>query len=698
VLSVANLGSLFSEKRYDLVESAFKEALDDPLPNADLLLAAVRGLARAPHSQKGRLQGMAAAAEAALREKSLDPGIGPLRWTILKEAVRAGATPSTPDGFHKLFEDAFASAYPEARSLNALLGRFRFREAKEPADGLARMEKVEKWIPFEVGGCFVMPGRGAGRVVETNFALDSVRVDFESAKGVAIPIGVAARSLQPLPEGHFLRDKLTDPAALARAVAEDPAGAVRRLIGSFGRVVTLAELKEAMNGLVSEDAWSAWWAGARKNPQIVVHGSGKNASVEWSSSAGAADTTLLSKFEKATLAERIEIFRKNYRRSPELAASMAKALAAEAKKLEDREPARAFEIAVLVEKVPGVEVALAVEEHVLARPLTLLPQLADRTMREKALDLVVTRKPEEAPAALSEWFFKEEDGRTLEWMDRALAALSPETREKTHSKILSSPRTGPRAFVWYAQKAAQDEALRARLNAQILGRLLDAISWDELGSIRTKVRELFDRTGIAAAWLVRQATLDEARAFLEALARHNELEKVRRDGLVAAAEMRFPELRQAAADTFFATAEAIEGKRQELERILKVEIPENTKGIALAAAEGDLTENFEYKARRDRQQLLSARAGKLQEELSRARPIEPASIDGLEVRPGTRVTLTTPSGTKTIVLLGPWDSKPEEGIYSYLSDAGTALLGKTAGESVDFLGESAVIGTIEPWR
>ena len=698
MVSLATLNSYFTTKRYDLVESAFREALIDPLPNAELLLAAVRGLARSPHSQKGRLQEVAGAAEAALKDQALEPGIGPLRWALLKEAVRAGATPSTPDGFHKLFEDALVAAYPEAPSLNALLGRFKFREAKEPADGLSRLEKLEKWIPFEVGSCFVMPGHGAGKVVERNFALDAVRLDFEGARGVSIPIGVAAKNLQALPEGHFLREKLSDPAALARAVAHDPADAVRRLVASLGRAVTLTELKESMKGLVSDDAWSSWWTAARKNPQVVVHGSGKNASVEWSASAGAADATLLAKFEKAPLSERIDLFRKNHKRSPELAAAMAKALAAEAEKLEDEDPARAFEIAVLVQRVPGVELALAVETHVLEKPLTLLPQLADRTMREKALELVVTRRPEEAPAILHDWFFKEEDGRTIEWMDRSLLQLSAEARDRTHSKILSSPRAGPRAFVWYAQKAGEDEALRARLNAQIMGRLLDAVSWDELGTLRTKVREMFDRTGLAAAWLVKQASLEEARAFLEALSRHNELEKIRRDGLVAAAEMRFPELRTAAADTFFVTPESIERKRQELDRILKVEMPENTKGIAIAAAEGDLTENFEYKARREKQQLLSARAGKLQDELSRARPIDPAAIDGSDVRPGARVTLSLPSGRKTVTLLGPWDSRPEEAIYSYLSDAGKALLGKMVGETVDFLGEPAVVETIDPWR
>jgi transcription elongation GreA/GreB family factor len=697
-VTLPSLNSLLAEKRYDLVESAFQEALDDPAVNADFLIGAVRALARAGPKEKNRLQSMAGAAEAALSPLSVEPGVGPLRWTLLKEAVRASATPSAKEGFHKLFEDAIAAAYPDAPSLNGLLGRFRFREARDPADGLARIERVEKWLPFEVGRVFLMQGRGAGRIVETNFALDSVRVDFEVAKGVSIPIGVASKSLLPLPADHFLREKMTDPAALSERVLADPPGAVERLAASLGRDVSLQELKDAVKGLVPEEAWSGWWGAARKDPRVVVHGAGKSATVEFSASSDAADSSLLAKFAKLPLAERMDLFRKNQKRSPEFVATMAKALADEAAALEETDPARAFEIAVLVEKVPGIEVARTVERRVLEKPLALLPRLQDRTMREKALELVARQRPGDAPAILAEWVFKEEDGRTIEWIDRKLVELSPEARDKVHAKILSSPRTGPRAFVWFAQKAAQDEALRARLTPQVMGRLLDAISWDELGPLRSKVREMFDRTGLAAAWLVKQATLEDARSFLESLARHNLLEKIRRDGLVAAAEMRFPDLRKPAEDTFFVTAESIEAKREELERILKVEIPENTRGIALAAAEGDLSENFEYKARREKQQLLSARAAQLQAELARARPLNPATVDLTEVRPGTRVTLRLASGTRTVTLLGPWDSKPEKGIYSYLSDAGQALLGRTPGDSLSLFGESAVVETIDRWR
>src|SRR5664280_1554556 len=439
-------------------------------------------------------------AEAELKKKSSDPATARLRWTILKEAVRAGATPSTPDGFHKLFEEALAAAWPSRPSLPALLGRFKFREAKDPAEGLTRAEKAEKWLPFEVGRVFSMAGRGAGKVVETNFALDSVRVDFEAAKGIAIPIGVASKNLVPLAEGHFLFEKFTTP--------------------------------EALKGLISEDAWTSWWAAARKNPQVVVHGSGKTATVEWSDSADAADANLLARFEKAPLKDRLELFRKNQKRSTPLATAMAKALAKDAEALEDRDPALAFEIAVLVEKFPGVALAGAIEKHVLARPLALLPRLRDRAIRERALEVIVKEQPAEAPAILAEWFFKEEDSRTIEALDRSLAEIDPDTRERTLEKLTKSPRSGPRAFVWFAQRSAQDEAFRARLNPPVLTRLLDALTWDELGAARSKVREMFDRTGLVAGWLVKQATVEEARVFLEALTRHHELEPHRRDGLL----------------------------------------------------------------------------------------------------------------------------------------------------------------------
>ena len=697
-MNLPELSSLLSEKKFDVVENGVKDALLEAEANADVLAAAFRGLARAS-GQKGRLQNLATLADATLRGPGTSPEAARLRWTLLKEAVRAGATPSSDAGFHKMFEEAIRAAYPDSPSLTTLLGKFRFREAKEPVDGLARVDRAEKWLPFEVGRCFFMAGRGAGKVVEMNFALDAVRVDFEKAVGVSIPIGVAAKSLSPLPEGHFLHEKLTARESLGALVLSDPPEGLRRLLDSFGRALPVAEVKEAMAGLVPEERWTSWWTAARKSAHVVLHGSGKTATVEWTHTSEDADAAILAKFEKAHSPEtRLDFFRKNAKRDPALAATMAARLAEDAKSVRSSNPPLAYELAVAVEKVEGVALPFTPEELVPESPLPMLGRIEDRLSRERFLEGLLASRPEDGPRLVAEWFFREEDARTLDLIDRRLADVDPATREATLDKLLKSPRSGPKAFLWFGLRAAQDESFRARLTPTVLGRLLDAASWEDLGGGRAKIRELFDRTGMAAAWLVKQATLEEAQQFLQALDRHNELEPHRRAALFSAAEMRFPDLRKGGDENFFVTEEALEGKKKELEKLVEVDIPENTKGLALARAEGDLSENFEYQARKQRQQDLGVRVAKLQEELRKARVLDPAAVDTSEVRPGTRVTLRLLGGMRAVTLLGPWDSKPEVEIYSYLADASKGLLGRKVGDRVSFLGDEGLIDAIEVWR
>lgn len=697
-MNLPELSSLLSEKKLDVVENAVKDALLDPEANGELLLAAFRGLARAS-GQKGRLQNLATLADATLRGPGTTPESTRLRWALLKEAVRAGATPSTQDGFHKHFEEAIRAAYPDSPSLTTLLGRFRFREAKEPVDGLARMERAEKWLPFEVGRCFFMGGRGAGKVVEMNFALDAVRVDFEKSVGVSIPIGVASKSLTALPEGHFLHDKLTSREALGALVLSDPPEGLRRLLDSFGRPLPLSDVKEAVAGLVPEERWTSWWTSARKDPHVVLHGSGKTATVEWTHTTQAADAAILAKFEKAHSPEaRLDFYRKNAKRDPVLATRMATKLAEDARALRATNVSLAYELAVAAEKVEGVELGFSPEELVPDSPIPMLGHIEDRLSRERFLEGLLSSRPEDGPRLVAEWFFREEDARTLEFIDRRLAEVDPPTREATLDKLLKSPRSGPKAFLWFGLRAAQDESFRARLTPTVLGRLLDAASWEDLGGGRSKIRELFDRTGMAAAWLVKQATLEDAQQFLQALDRHNDLEPHRRAALFSAAEMRFPDLRKGGEENFFVTEEALEGKKKELEKLVHEDIPENTRGLALARAEGDLSENFEYQARKQRQQDLSVRVVRLQEELRKARVLDPATVDTTEVRPGTRVILRLLGGSRAVTLLGPWDSRPEADVYSYLADVSKGLLGRKVGDRVSFLGDEGLIDSIEVWK
>jgi transcription elongation GreA/GreB family factor len=163
--------------------------------------------------------------------------------------------------------------------------------------------------------------------------------------------------------------------------------------------------------------------------------------------------------------------------------------------------------------------------------------------------------------------------------------------------------------------------------------------------------------------------------------------------------MKFPELRAPARDYLYATPESIETRRAELIRLKQVELPANAQAMKTAKEHGDLRENFEYQATRQKHEYLSARIASLSDELSRTRPLDPSKVDASEVRVGTRVRFRDDTGAeREATILGPWDSKPEERVYSYESELAQRLLGSRPGDRVNLPDGQVEILGVAVWR
>jgi transcription elongation factor GreA len=134
------------------------------------------------------------------------------------------------------------------------------------------------------------------------------------------------------------------------------------------------------------------------------------------------------------------------------------------------------------------------------------------------------------------------------------------------------------------------------------------------------------------------------------------------------------------------TAAKYEEKRHLLGHIMEVDVPANQKEIAFALSLGDLRENAEYKAAKEKQDELNSKVGKLKNELDRAQIIGPEQVDASGISFGTRIVLKNlASGEEeTYTILGPWESDPENQVISYLSPLGKHLLNHKAGESLNF--------------
>jgi len=191
---------------------------------------------------------------------------------------------------------------------------------------------------------------------------------------------------------------------------------------------------------------------------------------------------------------------------------------------------------------------------------------------------------------------------------------------------------------------------------------------------------------------------EQARKLVESLERYGGVEEYRREDVKHALLMKYASLREPQTEPIYATAETFAKKRAELEHLLRVEIPTNKKAIQVAREMGDLSENFEYKSARQRDEYLSARVGKLQGELANVRVVDPATVDTTAVRVGTKIALSNGDVRREITILGPWESAPEHGVYSNQSDVAKALIGHAAGDIVTFMGNDYEIESIRRWN
>jgi len=134
------------------------------------------------------------------------------------------------------------------------------------------------------------------------------------------------------------------------------------------------------------------------------------------------------------------------------------------------------------------------------------------------------------------------------------------------------------------------------------------------------------------------------------------------------------------------TSRMLEEKKKQLQNIIEVEVPANSKEIGFALSLGDLRENAEYKAAKERQTILNATATRLQEEIDRAQVFDPTTVTVARVSFGTVVTLHNNENgqEERFTILGPWESDPDNSIISYMSPFGNAILNHREGENVTF--------------
>jgi transcription elongation factor GreA len=132
------------------------------------------------------------------------------------------------------------------------------------------------------------------------------------------------------------------------------------------------------------------------------------------------------------------------------------------------------------------------------------------------------------------------------------------------------------------------------------------------------------------------------------------------------------------------TPDGYQKLQEEFERLLKMERPRIIKAIAEARSHGDLSENAEYHAAKERQSFIEGRIRELQAKLAMAQVIDPSKINQSMVAFGAKVkVLDTDTNEENIfTLVGPDEADVKNGRISINSPVGRSLLRKRVGDTV----------------
>jgi len=132
------------------------------------------------------------------------------------------------------------------------------------------------------------------------------------------------------------------------------------------------------------------------------------------------------------------------------------------------------------------------------------------------------------------------------------------------------------------------------------------------------------------------------------------------------------------------TKEGYEALKKELEYLKKVERPKNIKAIEEARAHGDITENAEFEAAKDRQAFIDGRLSDLEYKLSRADIIDSKILSNDRAMFASSVVLENIDTGENVKyqLVGPDEANIEKGRISVSSPLGKAIIGKKPGDEI----------------
>lgn len=553
---------------------------------------------------------------------------------------------------------------------------------------------------------------GFGRVAEWNLLLNQIMIDFPGKKGHPMQLAYAAEHLAVIPPEHFLARKATDLRGIKEALKKDPAGVVRNVLESLGGSATLSQISQMMIGdLFTEAEWKRWWSSTSKalKKEGYFHvPTKKTEPIQLRAEKVSRADELVAFFhqarqpkEQTAALDQIVRFHSEFADPANQLQPVIDAIEEAAARSQKFNAALSFELMMarddLIERCPnlksgkpGLTLARLIAEEE-ARLATALPKLPSVKEKRVLQAMPAALGPQWSTRALQ--LMQTNNARAVSQIPSvfAEAGQQEELRAHLHRGIREHSVTSE-ALAWLCRE--RDGEWRDLITPDLLGAILSALERDQHNenSRGSKLRDflLDDRELLPDMFAGAQSSI--ARDGMRRLMLTPVFDELTKRSLLARIIRLYPELESVATgeqkeektESLIVSWSSLEKRKAEFEELVNKKIPENSKEIGVARSYGDLRENFEFKAAKEMQAVLMRRRSELEAMLHRARGTNFENPDTSQVSIGTVVTLRAADSDReeTYAILGAWDSDPEQGVISYQTAIGQALLGRSVGETV----------------
>jgi len=636
----------------------------------------------------------------------------------LATAQRACQLLPASDVIREEAAELYLSLHGRSEEAQTLVG-MTFADESVPLDEAAlHIKLVERLRP----GTYVRadPGARFGRVERLDPARLKLIVAFEDgereydvarAEHLAVVDADDFRAL-----AVFERDRLS---AMALDSAED---FLALLLKTFGGRLGLDRLKRLVQPLLGNMTWSKWWAKLKRMAEhsaLIGLTGGTKPDVFVRSRPVQREERLASAFDGAPAAEKLTRALDVLREKPHdaearraLLAHYARGLARIAASAEKSGTGTALAALAVLEEIGKKEPDVFLPERPSADALLAGADVAQAVASTGAegelaaalLDGVRRWLPDQWQDLCSDAMpFLSRDACDCA-ADRLAEAGAGELLKGAAERMIRSPDCGAGALMWLWRtcETGRHASVLGEVNpAAVLRQLVAAAASlgragtgpkDERKRQIAQIRQILlggDRAFLRQ--VIEAAPDEEAGGVLSLVERGTGFSKQSRADLVTIIRTCKPSLFLKARpawedDTIYCTSAGLRRRKEDLDKIVNVRLPEVIREIGEAAGFGDLSENAEYTAAVEERQRLSERATVIQEELTRASPIAPDMANVPHVTIGSRVRARNlESGEiETFTFLGPWDAEPADGVYSYKAPLSQAFMGAEVGQTVKF--------------